>query len=218
MGHQATQPVQGDEPTLAFAPLVFHDWKDLAGQTERRVKDAREVLYNQDERPEWVYFIEKGIVKLVRLEPDGAELILGLRSDGWLLNAAPVMLNGATNCSAVALTPCIIRRMSRAAFLQRMDSCPSFMRDVTTLTCREIRSEQEQQIQLRNRSAQNRLDRLLGEISQGSQISSPLHLMALKRLEIAQLLSITPEHLSRLCSRIPAGGGKAGRFTVRFAD
>jgi CRP/FNR family transcriptional regulator len=142
--------------------------------------------------------IETGLVKLVRLTDDGAESILGLRSNGWIIDASSAVLNFPFPFSAVAVTRCTIRRAHRSAFLQLVNSSSALMHDLNSLICREIHAEQEQQIEFRNGSAQSRLDRLLSELSRLTCSQDPLDGLPLKRFEIAQLLSITPEHLSRL--------------------
>jgi CRP-like cAMP-binding protein len=187
-----------DRSATAFAPLVFHKWDSLEGITERHLFPARHELCTQDGSPNSVYLIENGLVKLVRLTGDGSESILGLRSDGWIIDAASAVLNRPFACSAVTLTPCSIRRASRAAFMQLLNRSPSLMHDLNQLICRELHADQEQQIEFRNGSAQSRLNRLLRELSRITRQEDPLDGLPLKRFEVAQLLSITPEHLSRL--------------------
>jgi CRP-like cAMP-binding protein len=188
----------GGPNSLAFAPLIFPRWKSLAEIAERQVVAPRQSLCIQAEPQRSVLVIESGVVKLVRLESDGSEFILGLRSDGWLIDAASVMLDRPAPFTAVTLTSCAVYRVSRETFLRHLESSPSLMWDFTRLVCKEIQAEREQQIELRGDSAQGRLARLLRELSGPGALENPLDLLPLKRQEIAQLLSITPEHLSRL--------------------
>jgi CRP-like cAMP-binding protein len=189
----------------AFAPLVFHEWESLDGIAERHFFSARHELCTQGGAPHFVNWIESGLVKLVRLTGDGGEFILGLRSDGWIIDAASAILNRPLACSAVTLTPCTVRRASRAAFMRLLNTSPSVMRDLNQLICREVHADQEQQIEFRSCSAQSRLDRLLRELSRITRKEDPLDGLPLKRFEVAQLLSITPEHLSRLLRLRDAG-------------
>jgi len=184
--------------STAFAPLIGRDWSCFSGITEKLLIPARRELYAQNTPPDFVYFIESGLVKLVRLTEDGAESILGLRSNGWIIDASSAVLNLPHASSAVTLTASIIRRARRGAFLQVLNDSQALTRDLNTLICREIHSGLEQQIELRSGTAQSRLDRLVRELSRVTRLQEPLDSLPLKKLEIAQLLSITPEHLSRL--------------------
>ena len=201
MGRPALESPQNaawDGDQTAFAPLVFREWNTLEGITEKLLVPARRELYSQDTQPDYVYIIETGLVKLVRLTDEGGESILGLRSDGWVMDAASAVLNCPHSSSAVTLTPCTIRRAHRNSFMQVLNSSPALTRDLNRLICREIHADQEQQIEFRNGTAQGRLERLVRELSRITRDPNPLDSLPLKKFEIAQLLSITPEHLSRL--------------------
>ena len=182
----------------AFAPLIFPEWKNLAGIAHRQLVPRRKSLANQDELRSTVVVIETGIVKLVRVESDGSEYIAGLRSNGWLIDAASLILNRPLPFAAETVTPCSVYRISRDIFMGLLESNRALMWDLAQLVCREIQAEREQQFEFRGGSAQGRLHRLISELSETRVEGDPLDLLPLKRLEIAQLLSITPEHLSRL--------------------
>jgi CRP-like cAMP-binding protein len=185
----------------AFAPMVFDRSKALADLMEKRCVPAQFQLFSQDYPTEIVYLVETGLVKLVRLSNSGQESILGLRSDGCLVNAASTILNAPANCSAITVTACTVRYAHRARFMKALESSPSLMMDLSAMICQEICSELEVHAELSAGSAQRRLDRLRRELSGRNYSNDPLGQLALKRFEIAQLLSITPEHLSRLLGR-----------------
>lgn len=197
-------PTAPEGTAMAFAPLVFQEWTSLAGLSEPRVVGPRETLYPQEELRNCVWFIERGVVKLARLENDGTEYILGLRSNGWVLDAASTILNRPSPSSAVTLTTCTIRRVPRSQFMHLLETSPSMMQDLNRLMCREIQAEQQQQVEFRSGNAQSRLNRLIQELLQASSSGDPLALLPLRRFEIAQLLAISPEHLSRLLHGNPA--------------
>ena len=186
------------EPGLrafAFAPLKFQPLADLDDLPDRRLVPARTILYAQNERPNLVYFIESGIIKLTRVAADGGEVILGLRGEGWIIDASSTFLDRPYSSSAVAVTGCRVKYMTRRKFLDLVENSPQLLKHVNHLICEEIKAEQEQQLQFRCSTAAGRLKRLLEELPQAVGGSDRL---PLKQYEIAQLISITPEHLSRL--------------------
>lgn len=189
----------------AFAPLIFRGWSALEGVGERRVAQPRQELFSQDETASPVFFVESGVVKLMRISSNGDELITGLRSSGWLLDGASAVLGLPSTCRAVAVTQCVLRCLARADFLRMLGNNPALLQEVNGLICRELCAGQEQQMAFRCGDAQSRLEMLVNELSPNGAIDS-LDQLPLKRMEIAQLLAITPEHLSRLAKQ---GFGKS---------
>ena len=194
-------PRTAQEGISAFAPLTFTGWSALEGVGERKQAPPRQELFGQDEAAPPVFFVESGVVKLVRNTQNGEELITGLRSSGWLLDGASAVLGLPSTCKAVTVTPCVLRCLSRAAFMKVLDVSPNLLKEVNGLICRELCAGQEQQVAFRCGDAQSRLEMLVNELSPNGAIGS-LDQLPLKRMEIAQLLAITPEHLSRLAKQI----------------
>ncbi len=192
--HAANPP----SPSPAFTPLIYHAWRNLSHLASRRLIMAHEDLCAQDEPLDSLLVIESGIVKLVHLEPDGSEYIAGLRSEGWMIDAAAAVLNRPAPFTAITVTACEISTVPLDAFRQQLATEPALMRDLLGLVCSEIQAEREQQVEIRGRSAQSRLTRFLEELSRLAERHSVFAQLPLKQSEIAQLLSITPEHLSRL--------------------
>jgi CRP-like cAMP-binding protein len=182
----------------AFAPLFFEESADFSLISRTEAIPAKHQLFAQDTRTDSVYLIETGLVKLVRLTNEGSEAILGLRGKGWFVDAAAVVLNCPHAFSVVSIMPCVVRRVSRNAFMEVLASSPAMVQHINRLMCREICADQEQQIEFRNGTAQGRLERLIRELVRLTGTERPLQNLPLKKFEIAQLLAITPEHLSRL--------------------
>jgi CRP/FNR family transcriptional regulator len=191
----------GPESISTFAPLTHQGGSAQDGIGERKAAPARRELYSQDEAAPPVFFIESGVVKLVRLMPDGQELITGLRSSGCLLDGAASVLGWRSTSKAVTVTPCILRCLPRADFVRALNANADLLKEINELICRELFAGQEQQVAFRCGDAQSRLALLIRELSPGGAIES-LDQLPLKRMEIAQLLAITPEHLSRLAKQV----------------
>src|ERR1700742_2512059 len=83
-------------------------------------------LYRQGGQAQDVYFIDRGLIKLTHLCAGGEELIVDLRSSGWILGAASAIIRQPLNVSAVTLTTCHLRRISKGTFLSLLDTDPQF--------------------------------------------------------------------------------------------
>src|SRR5690348_16253149 len=83
-----------------------------------RICPPGETLLLQGYVAEDVYLVERGIVKLTRISEDGKELIVGLRSSGWLLGSASAVLGVPNPVSITALNQCQLRYLPADSFIE----------------------------------------------------------------------------------------------------
>jgi CRP/FNR family transcriptional regulator len=167
-------------------------------------------LFQQGFSPYYVYFIERGLVKLSRVEQDGQQVIIGLRSTGWLLGASSVILQNNYTASATTLTPCHLRRISSEAFLHLLKTDVQFSWHIQQAQSREAYEQVSKITELSCLSARTRLERLLWCLisSLGSDhTQSEVKIeVPLKQLEIAQLIGVTAEHFCRMLKQMEVEG------------
>lgn len=167
------------------------------------------VLVRQGCEPGDIFFVEDGLAKLVRIDGNGREQILGLRGSGWFLGAAFVMAGRSHPASVVAVTSCAARRLSRETFLELLADQPGLSWHVHRMHSREVLSQFHHMADLGVKTARQRLERVLRRLAAATKpnggrdvrLSSPL-----KRWELASLIAVTPEHLSRLLKRLRDDG------------
>jgi CRP-like cAMP-binding protein len=168
-------------------------------------------LLQQGIPAEAVYFIHDGLVKLVWNEPRGKESIVGLRWKGWFLGAPPVISNIPCPTSAITLTSSSIERIPSERFLTRLRNDPDLAWEMHQNHSREICEQFRWLGELACCSARRRLlsviERLISTIGTHSRTrNSRLRLLPLKRKDIAELIAVTPEHLSRLLRQLASEG------------
>jgi CRP/FNR family transcriptional regulator len=168
------------------------------------------VLVRQGCEPSDIFLIDEGLTKLVRIDGNGREQILGLRGPGWILGAAFVLVGRSHPASVVAVTACSLRRLSREAFLEMMAEQPGLSWHVHKMHSREVLSQFHHMADLGVKTARQRLERVLRRLV---AVTSPDHngkevrlLSPLKRWELASLIAVTPEHLSRLLRQLRNDG------------
>ena len=168
------------------------------------------VLVRQGCEPGDIFFIEEGLAKLVRIDGNGREQILGLRGPGWMLGAAFVLVGRSHPASVVAVTACSLRRLSREAFLEMMAEQPDLSWHVHRMHSREVLSQFHHMADLGVKTARQRLERVLRRLvavtSPGNDHKEVRLLSPLKRWELASLIAVTPEHLSRLLKQLRNDG------------
>lgn len=168
------------------------------------------VLVQQGGEPGDIFFIEEGLAKLARMDGNGRQQILGLRGPGWLLGAAFVLAGRSHPASVVAVTPCTLRRLSREAFLEMMAEQSGLSWHVHRMHSREVLSQSHHMADLGGKTARQRLERVLRRLA---AVTNPdgrdrdVRLLSpLKRWELASLIAVSPEHLSRLLKQLRGDG------------
>jgi CRP-like cAMP-binding protein len=167
-------------------------------------------LFKQGDVAREVYFIDSGIVKLVHHDRDGQEMILGLRTPNWVLGAAPALLEKPFPASAQTLTSCCLRRMATEVFLHLIRSDAEFSWRIHQIQSDEIYDETMHVAQLGRCSARDRLEQLLWKLAAAvkpAETAKETRLqLPLRHWEVAELLAITPQHLSRVLKQMQQEG------------
>ena len=83
------------------------------------------ILFAEGDETTSIYEIVRGMLRLVKLLPDGRRQITGFLSAGHLLGLAP---EGVRVYTAEAVTEVTLRRYGRAAFERLIDEVPGFSR------------------------------------------------------------------------------------------
>jgi CRP/FNR family transcriptional regulator len=167
-------------------------------------------LFQQGSVAQEVYFIERGLVKLNRVEQDGQQIIVGLRSAGWMMGAAAVILQKTNPVSATTLTRCQLRRLPADVFLHLLKTDVQFSWHIQRSQSREAYEQVGRIGQLTCFSARHRLEQLLWQLSAALDVDDKdkqVRLdVPLKQWEIAQLIGVTPEHLCRMLKQMEDEG------------
>jgi CRP/FNR family cyclic AMP-dependent transcriptional regulator len=189
-------------------PCLGHLKKLLDCKTVR-VVPPEHVIFYQGESPHTVCLICNGLVKLTRTESDGKPVIVGLRRTGWLLAAAPLLgENYASTAETVTRSKLCFIPLEK--FRHSMDTNALFSQWVTMIFSKEVYSSVLSIGERSCLSGRKRLEKFLREIVQNlntgitdKAVKLPI---PLKHWELAQLLALTPQHLSRLIKQLENEG------------
>jgi CRP-like cAMP-binding protein len=139
---------------------------------------------------------------LINVNPEGHETLIGLRSDGWYAGSTSLFLDAPSVYSVYACTDCSIVEITAEEFFRYLNKNQAMLSHFVLGLCREVVSYSALQVELVSSKAEDRLNLLLRERAESSltgKVLDPLPL--LKQMELAQLISVTPEHLCRLRQR-----------------
>lgn len=191
------------------SPCMGHLKQSCSGRTLRVVSPQFEI-FSQGESPHTVCFICNGLVKLTRTEADGTRAIVGLRRLGWLLGAAAILPGLPYASTAETVTRSQLCFVPVEQFKQAMETDAQFSHWVSTILASGVYSGVVSISEQGCLSGRQRLEKFLLEIIQGQPnlntgkaVKIPI---PLKNWEVAQLLALTPVHLSRLIRQMEKEG------------
>jgi CRP-like cAMP-binding protein len=185
----------------AFTPTVSDEFDRLKGLPPEKTVPSGVVLIEQGAPPESVFLLCRGLVKLTSISPQGRESVLGLRSAGWYAGAVSVMAQRPSVYSVKTVSPCVCSTIPANDFNMWLMRSAKMARHFMQTLCNELIS-QSVEAQVRGGSAEERLSHFMRERTMSHHNLKTLDpLPLLKQMELAQLLAVTPEHLSRLLRR-----------------
>jgi CRP-like cAMP-binding protein len=167
-------------------------------------------LFEQGVRIADVLYIERGLVKLKRMDLHGRETILDLAFATAWVGTAAVIADIPSPASAITCTPSRIARMPALEFSDRLAHDPAFSTLIHQMNARELCRQVAWIGQLTSVTSEQRVRWMI------RQLISVLHLQSsdrgirlrlpLRHYEFAALVAITPEHLSRLLRDLERAG------------
>jgi CRP/FNR family transcriptional regulator len=153
-----------------------------------------------------IYLIERGLVKLTRLEEDGREIIIDLRFPRWMIGSASAVIHRPYSVTAVTLTRCDLRRIPLEDFLRLLKTDSQFSWYLHELHSREVFQHVARVAQLGCLSARHRLEELLWQLISSLDLTDSQREikidMPLKNWEVAALIAVAPAYLSRLLNQM----------------
>lgn len=169
------------------------------------------VLFKQGAVARDVYYLEQGLVKIIFLDPGGEEVIINLCGTcGTLIGDSCAILGRHYVSAAVVTRNTRLRRVASASFneLIKRDMETSWSLHVTH--CELVESLLDRSAQLGYLSVRQRVEQLIWNLadacelmptSKGERMQLPL-----KYRELAQLITVSPEHLCRVLGVIEKDG------------
>jgi CRP-like cAMP-binding protein len=189
-----------------FASLFSEEWIEFNDIAPPQIYPDATELFCQDSPAREVYIIKRGLVKLMRLEQEGHGLIVGLRFPGWILGSAAVIMSSPHPITAVTLTKCQLCRVPSETFLRLLRTDSQVSWHLLQMLSREVVEQNARVAQLGCLTARYRLEQLLWQLIMAlglHQTHDTIRLqLPLKHREIAELIAVTPEHLSRILKQM----------------
>ncbi len=167
-------------------------------------KAPGELLFAEGDETNSVYEIVRGMLRLVKLLPDGRRQVTGFLSAGRLLGLAP---EGTHVYTAEAVTEVTLCRYGRAAFERLIDETPGFAKRLLTAASHELRAAQDQMLLLGRKTATEKVASFLLLIAEQQNGADVLEVdLPMTRSDIADYLGLTIETVSRTLTKLKQDG------------
>jgi CRP-like cAMP-binding protein len=169
---------------------------------------SRSELFQQGTPADDVYFIHEGMVKLVWGESTGKQTILRLRWSGSFIGVPAVVTGQPYLTSTITLVPSVLERIPAEKFLQHLQTDPDFAWKVHQIQSREVHEQLNWLGEMACCSARSRLRNFFSRLTEVRKVDGKKSRvrLPLKQKEVAELIAVTPEHLSRLLHELSRDG------------
>ncbi|HKX32421.1 MAG TPA: Crp/Fnr family transcriptional regulator [Blastocatellia bacterium] len=162
-------------------------------------------LFQQGTVIEEVFVLERGMVKMARTEYSGKEMIIEISEPVQVLGALSILSQLPSAVTATTLTPCGAFSLYARSFLSFIEREPALTKALLKRISRYCCEQIVRQSQLGMTSSRYRLAHLLmNYVSLGIPIPGGRVKIniPLKKSDLAGLLAIRPEQLSRLLAEL----------------
>jgi CRP/FNR family transcriptional regulator, polysaccharide utilization system transcription regulator len=169
----------------------------------------REIIFPEGGPPAAAHCIRSGIVKLSKRGSRGEPLIIRLLGSGHLIGYRAVLAGEPYAATAEAVGAVELCTIPLGSFAATLRSSPLFSERLLAMMARELRVSEEQTLALAHETVRARSVRLLvGFLDDTGPDHAPGNpiLVPLQRWELAQMVSTSPETLSRTLHQLAREG------------
>jgi len=193
-----------------FASEAIAAWRRLLNLNlgDRFPRHTR--LFDQGTAANTLFLIEEGLIKLTYLQADGKETILGLRVPGQFAEYCSAELATKYFASGETITETRVHKVQTEQLSRVLSGNIEAAALFRTQETADLLNACIEVVSLKGESAERRFERLLWQLAIVQEKEAPGDFVRvdglLSNVELAALISISPEHLSRLKHRMLKNG------------
>lgn len=188
-----------------YGGLTAEQACSIRGLLVKHEYEPHEVLFREGDSSTHLFVLRQGLLKLTSMDMNGREQIIGLATPGRLLGFETVHDN--TYCfTAETLSPATVCKLRHKDMLEVLTQNPAVSLQVIDVLNRELAEAQALIRVLGQKNAEERVAWFLLSLAAAVDDPSELSPLRLTRREIAELLGLTIETVSRLMSEFRRAG------------
>jgi CRP-like cAMP-binding protein len=171
---------------------------------------AQTQIYQQGETADTLYLIERGLVKLTRLAPNGREIIAGIRRRHWLIGTTAVLLRGEYSYTATTIIRTAMRSIPANSFLNLIQTNCQLSWQLNIALSQEVFNHRKRLEANSCMAARDSLICFFRELIDAREADelqmTEEYLVPLNNRELSEIIAVTPEHLCRLLKELEEDG------------
>ncbi len=180
------------ESILYFEGITQEELTYVSRNSVTRTYNPNEIIFSEGERAEGLWIVERGQVKIHKLNPEGNEHILHLRGPSKTFNDISALDGGNNPANATALSEVKVWLIPSDVILYLLEDNPRIALNVIRLLAKRVRSLVGQIEDIALYSVMVRLARFLIKQTTDPSLSGP----GVTRTAIAAHLNTTPQTIS----------------------
>jgi DNA-binding response OmpR family regulator len=166
--------------------------------------ERKQILYQENKKPRFLYYLVKGKVKCYKTNEDGKEYIMSLQSAGDFIGYTALLEDTYYQDSAVILEDAEIMPIPREDFLQMIYTDINIATKFIHIITHNIKEKEDRLLNIAYNSLRKRVATALVEIVTKFNLSEQLMPIEISREEIAQYVGTATESLIRTLSDFKA--------------
>jgi len=161
----------------------------------------RQLIFKEDQRPQNLFYIQKGKVKVYRQNEEGKEFITGIYKEGEFFGYTTLLEERSYEDSAEALEDSEIMLIPRTDFNALVNSDPETAGKFIRMLANNLSDKEEQLLKLAYNSVRKRVaDALILVYNRYKKTQSDKPMLAFTREDLAQVVGTATESLIRTLS------------------
>ncbi|HSP40973.1 MAG TPA: response regulator [Gillisia sp.] len=177
----------------------FKKLVQLKGEKFRFQK--RHTIYYEDDNSNFVYLLERGIVKTVKIDYEGKELITGLYREGNLFGLTSFKSNSYYDETAVTLNNVLGYRFSSKNFREIINNNPELILEIAEVLSNNLSTLKEHLLEMAYSSVLKKTTQTILQFAQKIP-EDPQKITNITRNELAHIAGISTESFIRGLSQL----------------
>ena len=174
--------------------------RQLSEQYDLENYERKQVLYHENKKPRFLFYLVKGKVKCFKTNAEGKEYISNLYNDGDFIGYSALLENTFYDDSAVVLEEAEILAIPKDDFLHMLYNDISIASKFIHIIGQSVKEKEERLLSLAYNSLRKRVATALVEISAKFHLDEQNKPIEISREEIAQYVGTATESLIRTLS------------------
>jgi CRP-like cAMP-binding protein/FixJ family two-component response regulator len=192
--------IEGVNEFLEQAKKI-HNLKLISGDREVRTYPKRQTIYEEETRPMYLFFVNKGKVKIFRRNDEGKELITAIMKDGEFFGYTTLLEGKAYEDSAEALEESEIMMIPKSEFDELINHDPQVATQFIKMLANRLSGQEDELVRLAYNSVRKRVaDALLLVYERYKNSEKDKPSLKITREDLAHIVGTATESLIRTLS------------------